>query len=69
MSSMAYWAIIKKDDKGNFMGISRCGHNEPYISLELEKQLEYRYSFKYDLLGKLSEIKTEEHLYKIEWLR
>lgn len=75
MSSMARWAIIKKDDKGNFVGISRCGHDKPYISLEekdLEKQLEYGYSFKYDLSDKLSEIKVREHLYKlykIEWLQ
>lgn len=73
MSSIAFFAIIKKDNKGNFVGISRCGHNNPYIPLEedLEKQLEYRYSFKYDLSDKLSEIKVREHLYKlykIEWL-
>lgn len=47
---------IYKNEKGNIIGISGCGTDETKIS------------FKYNSSDKLKEIKTEYHIYKIEWL-
>lgn len=49
---------MSKNEKGNITGISKC-HYTPSNE---------EFSFKYNSSDKLSEIKTEKHLYKIEWL-
>lgn len=69
-SSIPLWRIITKDKMENVISISKCVFSKPSItSKEQLKQKENFTFFEYDSSGKLSEVKTKEYLYKIEWLQ